>query len=134
MNRELSSLLRLYKSHMRSRNKQKNPYSKKVETTYSSLVRNVGRKAPRARCWWAKHHVFSTQSPVRKSGGFLGSPSHMTKKDSWLSNVEDLKIQISLIQHKATRIGYPAEIDLSKVVIVCKISHCFIVKPFNNEA
>ena len=32
----ISSLLRLYKSHMRSRNKQKSPYSKKGETTYLS--------------------------------------------------------------------------------------------------
>ena len=36
-NRELSSLTRLYKSHMNSRNKQKSPDSKKVETTYSGL-------------------------------------------------------------------------------------------------
>ena len=70
----LSSLPKLYKSHKRSRKKQKSPYSKKVETTNSPQVGNVKKRGS----MWSlavgmNHHA-------RRIPQFL---FHVTKIDLW---------------------------------------------------
>ena len=74
MSRKLSSLLRLYKSYKCSMNKQKRPYSKKVETTYSSQFWNIKEGSSICSPGGTNLHVCSTQRPDREKGGFSGSP------------------------------------------------------------
>ena len=79
MSRELSSLPRLDKRHKCSRNKQKNSYSKKMETTYSSQVWNIKEGGPMLA--GRSKPSLLLLSPVHESGGFCGSSCHRTKKD-----------------------------------------------------
>ena len=62
MSRELSSLPRQYKSHKRSKNKLKRPYSKKAETSYSSQVWNI--KEEGSMCSSQALFVKEADSPV----------------------------------------------------------------------
>ena len=87
MGKELSSLLRLYKSHKCSRNKQKSPYSKKGETTYSSQIWSIKEGGSMSSPGGTNHHVCWTQVLFMKEVDFPSSPCHATKKDSWCGRV-----------------------------------------------
>ena len=68
--RELSSYSRPYKSHVRSRNKQKSPYSKKVETTYPPQVWNIKDGNPMWSPEGDNYHVCSSQVLFVKEADF----------------------------------------------------------------